>query len=168
MTFKEAINIIVKAISQTGTVINADNYDGVIIKKLAASNTLDAGRTTNQTHIAITGAQMDIFPYLCADGYFYEENKLADVDLKKYFVIRVPITLYESNLNHLGYEGYDFSFNNGVFHTTTSVVRSKRGGQADQLQVSMLDMDGEHFVAFRKLLHEGYYFVLLKHRATMS
>ena len=66
MTFKEAINIIVKAISQTGTVINADNYDGVIIKKLAASNTLDAGRTTNQTHIAITGAQMDIFPYLCA------------------------------------------------------------------------------------------------------
>lgn len=168
MTFKEAINIIVKTLSQAGTAVNADNYDGVIIKKLAASNTLDAGRTTNQTHIAITGAQMDIFPYLCADGYFYEENKVADVDLKKYFVIRVPITLYKSNLSHLGYEGYDFSFNNGVFHTTTSVVRSKRGGQADQLQVSMLDMDGEHFVAFRKLLHEGYYFVLLKHKATMS
>lgn len=167
MTFKEAINIIVKTLSQTGTAINADNYDGVIIKKLAASNTLDAGRTTNQTHIAITGVQMDIFPYLCADGYFYEENKVADVDLKKYFVIRVPITLYESNLNHLGYEGYDFSFNNGVSHTTTSVVRSKRGGQADQLQVSMLDMDGEHFVTFRKLLHEGYYFVLLKHKSTM-
>ena len=66
MTFKEAINIIVKTLSQAGTAINADNYDGVIIKKLAASNTLDAGRTTNQTHIAITGAQMDIFPYLCA------------------------------------------------------------------------------------------------------
>jgi 5-methylcytosine-specific restriction protein B len=168
MTFKEAINIIVKSLSQAGTVINADNYDGVIIKKLAASNTLDAGRTTNQTHIAITGTQMDIFPYLCADGYFYDENKVADVDLKKYFVVRVPVTLYESNLNHLGYEGYDFSFNNGVLHTATSVVRSKRGGQADQLQVSMLDMDGEHFVAFRKLLHEGYYFVLLKHKSTMS
>ena len=168
MTFKEAINIIVKSLSQAGTVINADNYDGVIIKKLAASNTLDAGRTTNQTHIAITGTQMDIFPYLCADGYFYDENKVADVDLKKYFVVRVPVTLYESNLNHLGYEGHDFSFNNGVLHTATSVVRSKRGGQADQLQVSMLDMDGEHFVAFRKLLHEGYYFVLLKHKAMMS
>ncbi len=168
MTFKEAINIIVKTLSQAGTAINADDYDGVIIKKLAASNTLDTGRTTNQTHIAITGAQMDIFPYLCADGYFYEEDKLVDVDLKKYFVIRVPIMIYESNLKHLGYEGYDFSFNNGVSHTTTSVVRSKRGGQSDQLQVSMLDMDGEHFVAFRKLLHEGYYFVLLKRKATMS
>lgn len=167
MTFQEAISIIAKTLSQAGTTIKIDAYDGAIIKKLAASNTLDPGRTTNQTHLAITGAQMDIFPYLCADGYFYEENKVSDVDLKKYFVIRIPVTLYESNIKHLGYEGYDFSFNNGVLNTATSVVRSKRGGQADQLQVSMLDMDGEHFVAFRKLLHEGYYFVLLKRKAVM-
>lgn len=168
MTFKEAIKIISETLSCAGTSINVDNYDGAIIKKLAASNTLDAGRTTNQTHIAITGSQMDIFPYLCADGYFYEENKVADVDLKKYFVIRVPITLYESNLKHLGYDGYDIPFEAGVLHTATSVVRSKRGGQSDQLQVSMLDMDGEHFVAFRKLMHEGTYFILLKRKATMS
>ena len=134
MTFQEAISIIAKTLSQAGTTIKIDAYDGAIIKKLAASNTLDPGRTTNQTHLAITGAQMDIFPYLCADGYFYEENKVSDVDLKKYFVIRIPVTLYESNIKHLGYEGYDFSFNNGVLNTATSVVRSKRGGQADQLQ----------------------------------
>lgn len=30
-------------------------YDGFIVKELKASNTLDEGRTTNQTHIAITG-----------------------------------------------------------------------------------------------------------------
>lgn len=168
MTFKEAIKIIAEMLSYAGTNINVDNYDGAIIKKLAASNTLDAGRTTNQTHIAITGSQMDIFPYLCADGYFYEENKIADVDLKKYFVIRVPITLYESNLKHLGYENNDIPFEDGVLHTATSVVRSKRVGQSDQLQVSMLDMDGEHFVTFRKLMHEGAYFILLKRKATMS
>ena len=113
MTYKEAIKIIAEMLSYAGTSINVDNYDGAIIKKLAASNTLDADRTTNQTHIAITGSQMDIFPYLCADGYFYEENKVADVDLKKYFVIRVPITLYESNLKHQGYEGYDIPFEDG-------------------------------------------------------
>ena len=45
-------------------------YDGIIVKKLGASNTLDEGRTTNQTHIAITGEQMDFFPHLQADGYF--------------------------------------------------------------------------------------------------
>ena len=36
------------------------NYDGIIVKKLEASNTWDADRTTKQTHIAITGEQMDI------------------------------------------------------------------------------------------------------------
>lgn len=167
MTFNEAITIIAKALSNAGTNIHVDAYDGAIIKKLAASNTLDPGRTTNQTHIAITGPQMDIFPYLCADGYFYEERRVADVDLKKYFVIRIPVTLYESNLNHLGYEGSALPFDRGVLHTATTVVRSKRGGQADQLQVSMLDMDGKHFVAFRKLMHEGTYFVLLKHKDAM-
>ena len=39
-----------------------DRYDGIAVKLLEASNTLDEGRTTNQTHIAITGEQMDIFP----------------------------------------------------------------------------------------------------------
>ena len=75
MTFKEAISIISEALSCIGTIINVDNYDGAIIKKLAASNTLDTGRKTNQTHIAITGPQMDIFPYLCADGYFYKDEE---------------------------------------------------------------------------------------------
>ncbi len=168
MTFNDVILSLADTLSLAGTKINADDYDGVIVKGLAASNTLDAGRSTNQTHIAITGAQMDIFPYLCADGYFYEDRRVADVDLKKYFVIRVPVTLYESNLRHLGYEGYDLPFSNGVLHTATSVVRSKRGGQADQLQVSMLDMDGEHFVAFRRLMHTGTYFILLKHKAKMQ
>ena len=168
MTFNDVIISLVDTLSLAGTKINADDYDGVIVKALAASNTLDAGRSTNQTHIAITGSQMDIFPYLCADGYFYEDRRVADVDLKKYFVIRIPVTLYESNLRHLGYEGYELPFNNGLLRTATSVVRSKRGGQADQLQVSMLDMDGEHFVAFRKLMHTGTYFILLKRKAKMQ
>ena len=167
MTFKEAIAMIAKILTNAGTTINVDEYDGVIIKKLAASNTLDSGRTTNQTHIAITGAQMDIFPYLCADGYFYEERRATEVDLKKYFVVRVPVTLYESNLRHIGYEGNEITFDNGVLHTATSVVRSKREGQADQLQVSMLDMDGEYFVTFRRLMHEGFYLIMLKHRTSM-
>lgn len=167
MTFNEAIVSIAEVLSAAGTAINTSEYDGAIIKKLATSNTLDAGRTTNQTHIAITGPQMDIFPYLCADGYFYEEHRVADVDLKKYFVIQIPVTLYESNLQHLGYEGFELPFSDGVLHTTTSVVRSKRGAQADQLQVSMLDMDGEHFVSFRRLMHEGSYLILLKRKAAM-
>ena len=123
MSFAKAISVIKYVLGKAGTTINMDDYDGAIVKKLAASNTLDEGRTTNQTHIAITGAQMDIFPYLCADGYFYDGAVLSDVDLKKYFVIRIPVTLYENNLKHLGYNGDELSFINGVLHTATSVVR---------------------------------------------
>ena len=64
MVFTQAIETVASALLKTGTTIDPNNYDGVIVKKLEASNTLDDGRTTNQTHIAITGSQMDIFPYL--------------------------------------------------------------------------------------------------------
>ena len=88
MTFDEAIEKIQSVLALTGTTIDKNDYDGIIVKKLEASNTLDDGRTTNQTHIAITGAQMDIFPYLRSDGYFNET--VSDADLKKYFIINLP------------------------------------------------------------------------------
>ena len=66
MDFKEALQIINEMISET----SEKKYDGILVKRLEASNTLDEGRTTNQTHIAITGEQMNIFPYLMAEGYF--------------------------------------------------------------------------------------------------
>ena len=74
MTFLEAFEIVKNVLGETGTTISSENYDGIIVKRLEASNTLDEGRTTNQTHIAITGEQMDIFPYLKADGYFREDG----------------------------------------------------------------------------------------------
>ena len=86
MDFNNAISLIADILSATGTTIDTKQYDGAIIKKLEASNTLDDGRTTNQTHIAITGAQMDIFPYLRADGYFNDAH--SDADLKKYLFLR--------------------------------------------------------------------------------
>ena len=76
-------------------------YDGIIVKKLGASNTLDEGRTTNQTHIAITGEQMDFFPHLQADGYFTPAYAQRDEGLKKYFTLRVPVTLYKKNIEEL-------------------------------------------------------------------
>ena len=83
MEFKEAIKIISDVLSTIGTPIDEDAYDGILVKKMESSNTLDEGRTTNQTHIAITGAQMDIFPYIRAEGYFAEAS---DSELKKYFI----------------------------------------------------------------------------------
>ena len=102
MDFNSTIQLIASILNSTGTTINTDDYDGIIVKKLEASNTLDENRTTNQTHIAITGNQMDIFPYLRSAGYFNEKE--SDSVLKKYFITQVPITLYESNIRYLNSE----------------------------------------------------------------
>lgn len=166
MTFNEAIKIISDVLRSTGTKINENGYDGIIVKKLEASNTLDEGRTTNQTHIAITGNQMDIFPYLRSEGYF--NNLESDAVLKKYFITQVPITLTESNVRYLetenGVQVSEISFLAGQNKTQTSIIRSKRTNQADQIQVSLINFDGKDFIAFRKLLHSSSYLIILKRK----
>ena len=158
MTFQDAIKIVCENLDQTGTTLLPESYDGLIVKKLESSNTLDDGRTTNQTHIAITGDQMDIFPYLKADGYFSGN----DDDLKKYFIGQVPITILESNCTYLSVDAAAFHFLDGKLDTKACVLRSKRTNAADQIQMSLIRFDGEAFVNFRKALHTGDYLVILK------
>lgn len=168
MNYQEAAEIVKKVLHGCGTEIDADNYDGIIVKKLAASNTLDEGRSTNQTHIAITGEQMDIFPYLCADGYFYNDGHMENDDLKKYFILRTDVFLFKTNCEYLRINDGEISFNEPVKKTEVCIVRSKRANQTDQLQLSMLNSDGSDFVNFRKSLHEGFYMIIAKCKASMK
>lgn len=159
MTFQEAISTVELVLKSTGTSISVGNYDGLIVKKLESSNTLDEGRSTHQSHIAITGDQMDIFPYIRSDGYFMSD----DSELKKYFIAQIPVKLYESNIRYLlGEQSSPIYFQHGIRETFTSVVRSKRAAQADQIQVSMLNLDGPDFVAFRRMVHTGSFLIILK------
>lgn len=164
MTFQDAIKTVRENLDQTGTTLLPENYDGLIVKKLESSNTLDDGRTTNQTHIAITGDQMDIFPYLKADGYFVR----GDDELKKYFISQIPITILESNCNYLSFDTTGFHFVDGKIDTNASVLRSKRANAADQIQMSLIRFDGEPFVEFRKALHTGDYLVILKAKGRLN
>lgn len=160
MEFQEAITIINECLPQT--VDNA--YDGILVKKMKPSNTLDDGRTTNQTHIAITGPQMDMFPYLMAQGYFNCGYADKDESLKKYFVAQVPFRIHRSNVEHLT-ESTDspFDYNaENYCRAFVCLVRSRRNKAADQLQLSLKSLDDEKFVVFRNLLHAGDYLVILK------
>ena len=64
MVFTQAIETVASALLKTGTTIDPNNYDGVIVKKLEASNTLDDGRTTNQTHILEKNRLNDLRAFL--------------------------------------------------------------------------------------------------------
>ena len=97
MEFTEAIEIIKNIVPES----SANEYDGIMVKRLEASNTLDEGRTTNQTHIAISGEQMNMFPYLMADGYFKCDYNDRDEQLKKYFITQIPLYIYKDNVMYL-------------------------------------------------------------------
>ena len=162
MDFTSAVSLVASVLALTGTTIDLNDYDGIIVKRLEASNTLDDNRTTNQTHIAITGSQMNIFPYLRSDGYF--NNNESDAVLKKYFITQIPVSLYESNIKYLAGDNQTSIYfsEEGKKKSCASVVRSKRKSQADQIQVSLINFDGEDFVSFRKMLHAGSYLIVLK------
>ena len=167
MDFNSAVSLVVSVLDSTGTIIDSNDYDGLIIKKLEASNTLDDNRTTNQTHIAITGNQIDIFPYLRSDGYF--NNIESDATLKKYFITQVPMFLYESNIKYLsGDNQTEIFFSDAKKKSCTSIVRSRRKNQADQIQVSLINFDGEDFVSFRKMIHAGSYLIIMKKKTQFS
>ena len=159
MEFSQAIENVKKGLGGIGSTIDPKEYDGLIVKRLEASNTLDANRTTNQTHIAITGSQMDMFPYVRADGYFEDEYEKEDTDLKKYFVAQIPAYLHRENVEYLG-ENSSITSSEELIHI--SIVRSRRNNATDQIQMSMTNMDSPRFVEFRKMVHAGSYLIMLK------
>lgn len=161
MNFSEALDIIRHVPGKAGE----NEYDGIVVKRLEVSNTLDEGRKSNQSHIAISGEQMNMFPSLMADGYFGCAYDARDEQLKKYFIMRIPLHLYKENTDYLGAEEDDVNYNGrDSICVNASIVRSRRKDQSDQMQLSLTSIDDMEFVNFRKLLHTGDYLVLLKHK----
>lgn len=154
--FNDDLNTIKSVLKSIGSEIS-DDYDGFIVKELKASNTLDENRSTKQTHIAITGDQMDLFPYVRAQGYFDKPYREADKDLKKYFVLQIPVFFDKANVQYL--DGDKSIANEKAY---TSVVRSRRDGAADQMQLSIINLDSKNFISFRRLCHTNYYLIILK------
>ena len=141
-------------LANTGTVIDINDYDGIIVKQLKASNTLGDRSNTNQTHIAITGDQMDIFPcILTAD---YTEDKKA---LKKYLTLQVPMILYNKNLEYLDTD--NLLPGHGDQKVYVSVTPRKN---REQIQLHLLDKDSPNFISFRKILPTNSYLIVLKRK----
>ena len=160
MNFKSTIEGVAKVLEKHGTKININDFDGIIIKRLEASNTLDPGRKTRQSHIAITGQQMDMFPYVRADGYFEIDYDKEDPELKKYFTALIPAYLHKTNTDYLDDDNIIMNNDEELVHI--SIVRSRRNNAADQIQMSMTNMDSPLFVSFRRIVHAGSYLIFLK------
>lgn len=171
MDFHGAFKIIEGILAKTGSSITENDYDGLMVKLLSASNTLDVDRgATKQTHIAITGAQIDMFPYLRADGYFEPQYAEMDGDLKKYYIPTVAVRLDSKNISYLA-NGLDTEIDfgsNGTKESKMSILRSRRKDSSDQIELGHPTYSSKDFVSFRKLIHTGDYLVLLKRKAQLA
>ncbi|SFQ64098.1 AAA family ATPase [Streptococcus equinus] len=161
MDFNKAILVVGDTLKKIGTEIDSNQYDGIAVKKLSATNTIVDKGSSKQTHIAITGEQMDFFPYLRSDGYFNSIN--SDLSLKNYYVLEIPIILSKSNIEYLGESTIEFT-DHLRKSTFTCIERSKRKDNSEQVQLSILSKDGEDFIKFRKMLYKNYYLILLKRK----
>lgn len=151
--------------------ISLDNeYDGIIVKKMAKSNLIgEENSTGNQTHIAITGAQRDAFPYICAAQYLTCPHEDIDDTIKRFFMCRVKVNIYRSNVEPLD-KSNTIRFGAGQEKKSvyTTVWRRRGRNNEEQVQLSALNLDDSDFVEFRKLIHTNDYIVILKLQACLE
>lgn len=159
MEFSEVLNLIVSSCP----FLSGNEYDGIIIKKLAATNTISDTGASHQSHMAFTGRQKDFFPFLNADGYFNVGYESKDDDLKKYFTLQIPLTIYKENTDSLTNKLFNLiDYTSGKKVVKASVLRSRRNNADDQIELSIKSLDDKDFIEFRKLLRVDDFFVLLK------
>lgn len=159
MEFSEVLNLILDSCP----FLKNNDYDGIIVKKLAATNTISDTGASHQSHMVFTGKQKDFFPYLNADGYFNVGYESKDDDLKKYFTLQIPVTIYKENTDALTKGLFNsINYTSDKKNVKASVLRSRRNNGDDQIELSIKSLDDEDFIEFRKLLRVNDLFVLLK------
>ena len=85
MGFSEKFNTISSILlNEYNVQINENDYDGYIVKKMAGSNCINKDIASKQSHIAITGDQMDLFPYIYSNQFIKEDN----AEMKNFFVFK--------------------------------------------------------------------------------
>lgn len=142
----------------------SNNVDTIIVKRLKQTNTLQYGRDSHQTHIAITGDGMSTFDT--------SQISCNVVDLRnngrfaKNFVVRNEIILLENNINLLG--GIPFEGYSNIINTYTHAAETIRQSGDVQVEISYLTLDGQDFINFRHLLCANDYLIFLRKRNTFE
>lgn len=157
--------------TEYGLEVNADIFSDALIKRMAQTNTIYAD-SSHQTHIAMTGSEMEMFPY--PNNYLYLEQ--GDIGFKRHYLLKIPITLLKNNLEYLAknvssqFQTQEIaeisrrlnSYNEKEIQTYTTCVRSKRQRQPDQIELGDMQNDDEWLINFRWLIFEGDFLIFLR------
>lgn len=140
-----------------------ESIDAIVVKRLTQTNTLMSGRDSHQTHIAITGDDMNIFDT--------NAGSINVIDLRqngrfaKDFVVRNYLIILENNFNLL--RRIDFNAeSSSIINSYTHAAETVRANGDIQVEISYLTLDEQHFRRLRELMNEGDYLVFLRKRGT--
>ncbi len=156
MEFTEKFDTISSILSDIYNVhTNKNDYDGFIVKKMSESNCIKKGISSKQSHIAITGEQMDLFPYIYSNQFIENDN----ADMKNFFVFKAPVNIFKNNCERIS-QGY-IDFMDKEILKEEMCIYPRSGGE--QIQLSMKQNgDSENFLKFRELIEPNDYFVVMK------
>jgi AAA domain (dynein-related subfamily) len=141
------------------TYLEEKNYDAIMVKKLAATNTTSSNATSNQYHIAITGDGIGFFPMLFNNLYFKKNYSGA----KRMFLTKIPILLDIDNLEYMQNIAKQGSYNVKYISThTTSIISVRQSSDTIQMELGDKDNDGTQWSKFREYFGENDYLVFLK------
>lgn len=139
-------------LNQNGIEIKESDYDSFLIKQLPFTNILkEKGKNnketkkTHQTHIAITGDSMKMFPYIHS---------------KKFFILKAPMRIYQKNYKYFS-DIDNINFNKESFLEVGVCIYPRNNG--DQIQLSKLSSDSKEFIEYRKSIKEEDYLIILKY-----
>lgn len=160
---------IISSLIQTGRLSSQVEYDGFIVKKIAGSNSSGKEDTSSgQTHIAITGVQMDLFPNLYASSY---EDKTLEVDnrlpFKGFFTLRIPYHISKQNSDSIN-AGIDFSGNSELVAYGSVVKSYRESSDSHQIELSVKTLDDENFKCFINHLNANDLLVILKRKKQLE
>lgn len=158
MSFKEEFDKVNKLLDENCNIqLDYENYDAFIVKSMSATNCIGESATSHQSHIAITGDQMNLFPYIYQKEFIEKNNK----DLKNFFVFKAPVNIYKNNCDYLDANN-GILFNDNNFKREEMCVYPRSGGE--QVQLSMKNEDTPDFIRFRELIKAGDYLIILKYK----
>lgn len=141
----------------------SQNIDAIVVKRLSQTNTLISGRDSHQTHLAITGEDMNIFDT--------NSGSINVVDLRqnnrfaKEFVVKNHLILLENNFNLLKGISSNQERSN-IIDSYTHAAETVRSNGDIQVEISFLTLDETYFKRLREMMNSGDYLVFLRKRNT--
>lgn len=168
--FNSAFDKIEEILEDMGTIVNREDYDGIIVKKLGDHNVSNKNKSdkgkksvnaeggSGQSDVRPIKKQWTMFPHITRYDD-YEDDPNFNNSLLSYYLLKIPVTLKLSNLFYLQ-EGKPIQRNDRLISTHTTVLTNNSSMRLS----SQNTLNGNAFNNFRKLLNGEDYLIFLKKR----